>query len=98
MPDSSKPFEVETNASDFAIGGVLRQRDANGRLHPVAYLSKKFGDAQRKYIVYDKELIAIVIVFKDWKPYFSNTEQPVQVYTDYQNLEYFTKKQDLSRR
>ncbi len=42
--------------------------------------------------------MAIVIAFRDWKLYLSNTEQPVQVYADHQNLEYFIKKQDLSRR
>ena len=65
MPDSSKPFKVETNTSDFAIEGVLRQRDANGRLRPIIYLSKKFRDTQRKYTVHNKELIAIVTAFRD---------------------------------
>ena len=34
LPDHTKPFEVQTNASDFAIGGVLMQED-----HPIVFES-----------------------------------------------------------
>jgi len=40
--DASKPVIIETDASDFAIGAVLLQRDAENRLHPVVFHSRKF--------------------------------------------------------
>ena len=36
-PDPTKPFQVETDASDFAIGAILSQADKVGVLHLVAY-------------------------------------------------------------
>jgi len=44
--DFSKPYEVHTDASDFAIGGALMQEG-----HPVAYESRKINDTKRRYIV-----------------------------------------------
>lgn len=29
LPDYSKPYKIRTNASDYAIGGVLIQEDPN---------------------------------------------------------------------
>ncbi|KAL0374988.1 UNVERIFIED_CONTAM: Transposon Tf2-11 polyprotein [Sesamum radiatum] len=55
LPDMSKPFMVESDASNFALGGVLMQ---NG--HPVAFESKKLKDVERRYSVHEKELLAVV--------------------------------------
>ena len=44
--DATKPVIIETDASDFAIGAVLSQRDEEGRLHPVAFHSE--SSSQRK--------------------------------------------------
>ncbi|KAL0455585.1 UNVERIFIED_CONTAM: Transposon Tf2-11 polyprotein [Sesamum latifolium] len=53
LPDMSKPFVVETDASDFALGGVLMQDG-----HPVAFENRKLKDVQRRYSVHEKELLA----------------------------------------
>ena len=45
----SKPFTVQSDASDRAIGAVLSQLDDSGKEHPVAYLSRKLDSAQEKY-------------------------------------------------
>ena len=98
MPDPSKPYEVETDASDFAIGGQLGQRDANGRIHPVAFFSKKLSGAALNYQVHDKELMAIIEAFQEWKPYLSGTTHEVQIWTDHKNLRYFTTTKVLNGR
>jgi len=41
LPDFEKPFEVHTDASDRAIGGVLVQEG-----HPIAFESRKLSDAE----------------------------------------------------
>ena len=55
LPDYSKPFEVHTDASDFAIGGVLMQGE-----HSVAFESRKLNDTERRYPVHEKEMAAII--------------------------------------
>jgi len=44
--DSQQPVIIETDASDFAIGTVLSQRDEEGKRHPVAFHARKFQPAE----------------------------------------------------
>ena len=49
LPDHTKVFEVHTNASDFAIGGVLMQDR-----HLIAFESRNLNDTERRYTVQEK--------------------------------------------
>jgi len=84
---------VETDASDFALGCVLSQF-LDCRLHPVAFHSRKLSPAERNYEIHDKELLAILQAFTEWKCYLAGADKPITVYTDHQNLQHFltTKK------
>jgi hypothetical protein len=88
--DPKKVCIVETDASDFALGAVLAQKGDDGRLYPVAFHSRKFTLAEINYEIHDKELLAIVDCFKIWRRYLEGAMHTVQVYSNYQNLEYFT--------
>ena len=55
LVDVTKPFEIETDASDFALGGVLIQEG-----HPIVYESRKLNDAERRYTISEKEMLAVV--------------------------------------
>ena len=96
--DAQKPVIIETDASDFAIGAVLSQRDQENRLHPVAFHFRKFSPAEINYEIHDKELLAIVDAFKHWRRYCEGATHQVQVFSDHQNLEYFTTTKVLNRR
>jgi len=96
--DATKPVIIETDASDFAIGAILSQRDAENRLHPVAFHSRKFTPAEINYEIHDKELLAIVDAFKHWRRYCEGAMYQVEVYSDHQNLEFFTTMKVLNRR
>ena len=45
QPDQKKQFEIEVDASNYAIGVVLMQRDDKKVLHPVAFFSKTMNEA-----------------------------------------------------
>ena len=59
MPDHSKPFRMESDASKVATGAVLTQTDLNGDRHPVAFLSQTFTETQQ-YEIYNQELLGII--------------------------------------
>lgn len=64
MPDTTKPFVFECDASLVATAAILRQQDINGDWHPVAYLSQSLLLAKRNYEIYDCKLLAIVHALK----------------------------------
>ena len=61
-------FVIETNASDYFIGGVLCWDQGSG-LQPVAYYSKKLTGTPCNYATHERELLAIVVAIKKWQPY-----------------------------
>ena len=60
MPDHSQTFQIESDTSKYASGAVLTQMDSNGDRHPVAFVSKTFNDTEKRYEIYNRELLAIV--------------------------------------
>jgi len=96
--DPAKPVIVKTDVLDFALGAILSQRNEEGRLHPVAFHSRKFQPTEINYEIHDKELLAIVDAFKQWRRYCQGATHQVQVLSDHHNLEYFTTTKVLNRR
>ncbi|KAL5573921.1 hypothetical protein UlMin_023518 [Ulmus minor] len=61
-PNWDQPFELMCNASDFAVGAVLGQRQGKF-FHSIYYASKTLIDAQINYTTTEKELLAVVFAF-----------------------------------
>jgi hypothetical protein len=55
-------------------------------------------NAKINYQVYDKELLAIITTFEQWRPYLVGAQHRVQVLTDHKNLLYFTTTRTLNHR
>ena len=96
--DSSKQCFVKTDSFDYVNASVLSQLDDEGVLHPVAYFSRKMTPAECNYEIYDKELLAIIRCFEEWRPELEDTDLPVKVFTDHKGLEYFMSMKNLTPR
>ncbi|KAA6407317.1 MAG: Concanavalin A-like lectin glucanase [Lasallia pustulata] len=99
--DENKPMRVETDASAFAIGGILTQQfEIDGHLHwlPVAYYSKKLLDTETRYGTGEQELFAIVEAMHHWRHYCRGARHPIVVLTDHANLVWFMTTPNLTRR
>jgi hypothetical protein len=94
--DPTRPLTLETDASDYAIGAVCSQLDAEGTLHPLGYFLRKLKDAERNYDIHDKELLAIVDSLQKWSTYCKSTQHLITILSDQKNLEYWQTKKDLN--
>lgn len=95
--DPTKTTVIETDASDYAISGILSQYH-DKLLVPVAFMSRKMNDAERNYEIHDKELLAIVETIKVWRHYLEGCSTPFTILTDHQALQYFQTSKTLTRR
>ena len=71
LPNFDLEFVVTTDASDYAIGGVLsqlyeREKEKGVDDRPVAYFSKSMNEAQTRYSTTEKEMLAIVLAVENW--------------------------------
>jgi len=84
------PMLVKTDASDYALAGIISMMTPDGEIHPIAFHSRTFTDTERNYDTHDKELLAIFESFKVWRHYLEGSQHRIDVVTDHKNLEYFS--------
>jgi len=96
--DYNREIIVATDASDYVLAGILSQYDDEGIFHPVAFYSKKHSPAECNHGIYNKELLAIVRAFEEWRPHLEGYCHPMRVLSDHKNLEYFMITKLLNRR
>ena len=68
FPDFDKDFYLSTDASDFAISGVLEQKHDND-FHPIAFISRQLNKAGRNYSTTEKECLTITWSFEHLRCY-----------------------------
>lgn len=96
VADDTKPFVVHTDASDYAVGAVLSQRDAQGELRPIGFVSEKLTDVQYRWSVYDKELYSIVVALKHWQMHLMYAQHPVEILNDHASLRFLLDQPKLT--
>ena len=96
--DPNRMSVVEADLSDYVIRGILSQYNEDGVLYSIAYFSKRLSPAECNYEIYDKELLAIIRYFEQWRPKLEGTGFPIKVLSDHKNLQYFMTMKQLSHR
>ncbi|CCO33098.1 Retrotransposable element Tf2 155 kDa protein type 3 [Rhizoctonia solani AG-1 IB] len=95
--DPDKAYFLETDASGAALGSVLSQQQSDRRLHPIGFLLESFKGAEVNYNTHDKELLAIICSLEHWRIYLEGTTEPITVFTDHRNLEYWKESRTFNR-
>ena len=84
LPNWSRPFILDTDASDTGIGAVLSQLQENGSECVVAYASRVLSKQERNYCVTRRELLAVVAFLQHFRQYLLGT--PFTIRTDHSAL------------
>ena len=89
------PFELMSDASDYAIGAVLGQKRER-TFQVIYYVSWMLNDVQLNYATTEKEILAIVFVFDKFRSYLIGNK--VIVHTDHSAIKYLMTKKDAKPR
>ena len=95
VADPSKPFILQTDASDLGLGAVLSQLQS-GEEHPVAFASRQLTPAEKKYSVVEKECLAIVWALKHFRMYLFGVQFTIE--TDHQPLRWLHQMKNTNSR
>ena len=80
---------MENDASDYALAAILSIVNEENEVYLVAFHFHTFTVAELNYNTHDKELLAIFEAFKMWQYYLEGPANPINIVTNYKNLEYF---------
>lgn len=84
-PIQNSKLSIMTDASDHSVGAVLQQ-NVKGTIRPLAFFSKTMSPTQRRYSVYDRELLAMYSAVKHFRQWIEGGD--VTIYTDHKPLSY----------
>ncbi len=85
MPDFSRRFIVQTDASESGVGAALIQEFDDGRF-PIVYASKKLLPRESRYSVIERECLAVVWAIKKFVKYLYGKQFIIE--TDHHPLAY----------
>src|SRR5260221_12882623 len=63
------PMMVETDASDYAIAGILSITTPDLEICLITFHSRSLHDTEKNYNTHDKELLAVFDCYKAWRHY-----------------------------
>lgn len=89
LPNFSKPFVLETNASGKGVGAVLMQDH-----WPIAFLSKALSLRNQVLSIYEREFLAVIIVVQKWRTYLQGHKFMIR--TDQQALRHLLDQKSMN--
>jgi hypothetical protein len=98
QPDLSRPFHLQVDASAYATGALLTQKDDRGKHVAVGFHSQTFNEAERNYDIHDREFLAVFRGLTHHRHLLLSSSFPTTVYTDHKNLEYYHHPRHINRR
>lgn len=94
FPSPNAPIALMTDCSNTCAGAVLQQKEGSN-WRPLGFFSTKLSDSQQHYSTYDRELLAIYLAIKHFRPFIEG--RPVIVYTDHKPIVYSLQKNAVSK-
>ena len=67
--DATREIVLSADASSCGTGAVLRQRQRNGDLQPISYISRALTDTEQRYAQIEKEALGITWACKKFQDY-----------------------------
>jgi len=95
-PDLDKKIRMEVDMLDYAMGEVLSMECEDGRWRPVEFLSESLNKTERNYEIHDKKMLVVIRGLENWRYLLKGAKFKFEIWTDYNNLEYFMKEQKLN--
>jgi hypothetical protein len=62
--DLQLPLQVETDALDKVVSSAFSQKHLDSKWHLVAFFLKTIEDVELNYLIYNKEILAIILSFQ----------------------------------
>lgn len=94
-PDFTKPFIIQTDASDRGVGAVLVQGEGENE-GVINYMSQKLSDTQIKYSTTEKECLAVILAIEKFRPYIEGVR--FTVISDHASLQWLMNVKDPTGR
>ncbi len=87
---------LKTDTSDYVIDACLYQIE-DDQPQSIVYRLQKLNEPEKRYEIHNKKLLIIVKALQKWRPYLTDTDKSIQIYTDHKNLRNFATIKQLNQ-
>ena len=85
-PRFDRPFIIQTDASDYAVGACLAQLDDKNIEHPILFVSSKLSPTQCRWSVIEKESFAVIFALSKFDHIVFGNK--IDLYSDHNPLKH----------
>ena len=94
-PDWNNDYEIMCDASDYAMGAILGQRNET-IFKAIYYANKTFNETQENYSTIEKEMLTMVFTCEKFRPYILGSH--VIIHTKHVAIRYLMEKKEAKPR